>query len=130
MNSIKNIVDLISNNNNINLNLWHYLGDFLDYFYSSDRTTEERFNLVLHEPIIYDALTKKDYAFLAGTVHKVCHDYHVRPPEWVIKDDYFLERPYFSVNAKGNLRLVLLIESPPEFRMRNIFTSENTLDRV
>ena len=33
-------------------------------------------------------------------------------------------------NAKGGLRIALLVESPPEFKARNIFVSENCLERV
>lgn len=34
------------------------------------------------------------------------------------------------MNAKGGLRNILLMESPGEFKMRNMYVSENTLDRV
>lgn len=130
MNTLKDIVSLVALGKDTNLNLWHYLGDFLDYFYHSDRSQEERFSLVKDEPEEYNNISQKDYAFLAGVAHKLCREYGIRPPEWVIKDKYFLDSPYFSGEAKGNLRLVLLVESPVEFRMRNIFTSENTLVRV
>lgn len=128
--TMKELVQLVSSNQNENINLWHYLGNFLDAFYYPALTSEERFALVADEPDQYENITQRDYAFLAGTVHKICLDYKVRPPEWVIKPKYFLDKPVFSLDAKGTLRIVLLVESPYEFRMRNIFTSANTLDRA
>lgn len=131
MYTLKELVELYCQEKNPDINLWHYIGDFLDYFYSDVRTSEERLSLVSDEP--QEGCTKlsdKDYAFIAGLVHKISFDYAFKPPEWVIKDIYFLKEPYFSNNAKGKLRLVLLVESPYEFRMRNIFTSANSLDRV
>lgn len=130
METIKQIIELTAKEVNKNKNLWHYLGDFLDKFYAQYTTKEERYELVKDEPEYYDNISEITYAFIAGAVHKICWDYWVEVPTWVMKKKYFLEKPYFSLNAQGDLRLVLLAESPIPFRMRNIFTSENTLDRV
>lgn len=105
-------------------------GDFLDYFYDSDRTSEERFVLIKDEPVRYDSVQQRDYAFLAATAHTLALEYKLIVPDWVMKDFYFLEKPYFALDAKGDLRIVLLLESPPCFRIRNIFVSENVLSRV
>ena len=130
MYTIKEIFRMTSANAEEKVNLWTYLGDFLDFFYSKERTTDERYQLILEEPETFDNIEATTYAFLAGAVHKISMDYGVQRPAWVMKEKYFLEKPYFSLNAKGNLRLVLLAESPIPFRMRHIFTSENTLDRI
>lgn len=70
------------------------------------------------------------YAFIAGAVEKLCNDSKIKPPEWVFKVKYFLKDPMFSLDAKGRLRLILLVESPNEFVVRNIFVTENCLQRV
>jgi len=49
---------------------------------------------------------------------------------WVFKEKYFLKEPMFALNAKGDLRTILLVESPNEFLVRNIFVSNNCLQRV
>ena len=130
MYTIKDIIRLTAANTESKVNLWTYLGDFLDLFYSKERTTDERYQLVEDEPEAFDNIEETTYAFIAGTVHKISMEYGVQRPTWVMNKKYFLEKPYFSLNAKGNLRLVLLSESPIPIRMRHIFTSENTLDRI
>jgi len=63
-------------------------------------------------------------------VEKLCNDSELEPPAWVFKEKYFLKDPMFALDAKGMLRLVLLVESPNEFVVRNIFVTENCLQRV
>ena len=134
--TIKEIIDLTAqsefdrNSKDAFSMLWLYLGDFLDFFYSSRRTTDERQRLVEEEPDRHTVIPETTYAFIAGAVHKICSDYSVPVPKWTFNDIYFLKEPYFSLNAKGNLRVSLLAESPVQFRARHIFTSANTLERV
>lgn len=108
---------------------WYYFGDFLDYFYNIDTSFEDRVRAITAEPL-FDRVSDKDKAFIAASVHKLAIDYSLPRPEWIFDKQYFLKEPYFSNNAKGELRLVLLAESPLPFRIRNIYTSENTLSRV
>ena len=110
--------------------LWHFLGNFLDNFYRCSTSQAERYRMVEDQPIFSTSISEKDKAFIAGVAHKLCEDYHVRKPLWIFRAEYFLEEPYFSNNAQNELRLVLLRESPAQFRIRNIFTSANTLARV
>jgi hypothetical protein len=105
-----------------------HVGNFLDEFYRSD--PEKREKMVEREPLHDDKLPSHILPFLAGMVHKLCNDYGVKGPVWVSKGQYIMKEPYFPLNAKGNLRQLLLAESPMEFRIRNIFTSENCLTRV
>jgi hypothetical protein len=128
--TIKEVIELTAKNTNPKVNMWIYFGDFLDHFYSESRTTKERFELVREEPEQFENIEERDYAFISGAVQKICSDYEVEIPEWVFKEKYFLTYPYFALDAQNELRLVLLAESPFEFRMRNIFTTANTLDRV
>jgi hypothetical protein len=110
--------------------LWLHLGNFLDYFYKPSRTSDERLHLLVDEPQEYPDIPETTYAFIAATVHKLCNDYALTPPPWVFNKKYYLKKPYFSLNAKGDLRLILIAESPVQFKMRHIFTSANTLERV
>lgn len=105
-----------------------YLGDFLDEFYASDIKTKTE--MVKEEPGEYEDISQQTYAFIAGAVEKLCNDSKIKPPEWVFKVKYFLKDPMFSLDAKGRLRLILLVESPNEFVVRNIFVTENCLQRV
>ena len=75
-------------------------------------------------------ISEERRAFYAGVCHYLAKKCELPIPEWIYKTQYFLKEPYFSRNAKGMLQLVLLAESPTEFRIRNIFISANSLDRV
>lgn len=105
-----------------------HLGNFLDEFYRSSKTV--RIDMVKDEPEYFETISKQTYAFLAGAVEKLCNDSELEPPGWVFKEKYFLKDPMFALDAKGMLRLVLLVESPNEFVVRNIFVTENCLQRV
>lgn len=105
-----------------------HTGNFLDEFYRSDN--EKRKQMVEQEPAFYPNLAPHILPFLAGMAEKLCNDYNLGCPAWVYLPQYYLKEPVFWMEAKGNLRLVLLVESPIEFRLRNIFTSANSLTRV
>ncbi len=105
-----------------------FFATFLDYFYRAG--LKQRFLMVKEEPVKYENISIGKYAYIAGSVENLCRKYEVEFPKWVYKDKYFLKEPYFSLNAKGMLRVVLVIESPIEYRMRNVFVNDNTLTRV
>ena len=48
----------------------------------------------------------------------------------MFKKEYVLEDPYFAKGAIGMLKVALLIESPSEFRLRNVYFSENCMSRA
>lgn len=103
-------------------------GDFLDEFYSS--SSENQSAMINEEPLRYKDIDRPIYVYAAAAVHKLANDYNLPVPAWVFEPYYFLDRPYFAMNAKGTLRLLLLYQSPPEFKFRNFFEMENTLTRV
>lgn len=105
-----------------------HTGNLLDEFYRSDN--EKRKQMVEQEPAFYPNLAPHILPFLAGMAEKLCNDYNLGCPAWVYRPQYYLKEPVFWMEAKGNLRLVLLVESPIEFRLRNIFISANSLTRV
>lgn len=81
---------------------------------------------------ILDLTTLSDIekAMLAASVDQLFNEVMLERPDWVYDESTFLKKPYFALNAKGGLRVILLQESPRWFRARNLFVSENCLERV
>jgi hypothetical protein len=61
-------------------------------------------------------------AFLAAQVELLCRRAGLQPPHWTHDPCYVLDEPWFSVPGKHS-RAHLLLETPDEFRNRNIFTT-------
>ena len=99
---------------------------FLDCFYRADSSSK----VEMVGDKVNCGLDEKDSAFIAAAIHKLCREHSLEVPEWVFDPAFFLKDPYFSNNPPDVLKLIYLVESPPEFKMRNIFTSENTLSRA
>lgn len=99
---------------------------FLDQFYSS--SAEQMFGLVEFSPTCLD--DHRHLAYCAAGVHKLCREYRLSLPGWVTDKSLILNEPYFPGATTDLLKLVCLVESPPEFKMRNIFTTENVLSRT
>ncbi|GIO35634.1 hypothetical protein J41TS12_04950 [Paenibacillus antibioticophila] len=97
---------------------------FLDEYNRQDE--EGKLKLVSNKPTL---LEQRDLAFLAATVHRLTRLDGIKIPDWVVEDSTFLKEPYFTVKG-DKFRLLYLVESPPEFKMRNIFTVGNVLSRV
>ena len=66
-------------------------------------------------------------AYLAATAAFLARQSGREAPTWTFGDTRFLKRPWFASDWPG-LRVHLLRESPPEFRERNLFISENGID--
>ena len=103
------------------------LRDFLDGFYASPspaRLAEEPRLLCseLHDDGFADA-------YLAAACDHLCRRYRFQRPAWVKSAGRILSKPYFAAKTLP-LRMVLLQESPPAFRERNIFVSANALSRA
>jgi hypothetical protein len=77
----------------------------------------------------YLRLTRVQDAYLAATAEHLAAAHHLPIPDWVVDDARKLHRPWFA-SQLASLRAVLLLESPPTFRSRNLFVSENALTRV
>lgn len=109
---------------------WVALGDFLDDWYVRAITNEVRRAMVKDE--LPDARTEDEIrwaAFFAATVHRLCDAYKMPPPEWVRHNRYVLQQPWFLFPGTS-LRAWQLFESPPEFKMRNVFAGDNVLSRA
>jgi hypothetical protein len=68
-------------------------------------------------------------AYLAATAEELARRYNLPCPGWTMAEGRHLHRPWFASSLRG-LRAVLLLESPPGFRSRNLFVSENALSRA
>jgi hypothetical protein len=99
---------------------------FLDQFYAS--ADEQRKELIKTAP---DCLNdRRHLSYCAAGIHKLCREYGLALPEWIKDKSLILDEPYFPGANTDLLKLVCLVESPPEFKMRNIFTTENALTRT
>jgi hypothetical protein len=68
-------------------------------------------------------------AYLAATAEELARNYQLSGPVWTADDSRKLHRPWFA-SPLAALRAVLLLESPPAFRARKLFVSENALARA
>ncbi|MBX3744764.1 MAG: hypothetical protein KF833_05595 [Verrucomicrobiae bacterium] len=68
-------------------------------------------------------------AYLAATAEELARVWQLSVPAWTADDSRMLHRPWFA-SPLAALRAVLLLESPPAFRARNLFVSENALARA
>jgi len=103
------------------------LGDFLDAFYRAPavcRVDEEPAALVGAHP--QGAMLD---AFLAAVAEHLCRRFGLPIPSWVFNPERYLERPFFALAASA-FRATLLLESPMDFRSRNLFVTANALSRA
>jgi len=104
------------------------LANFLDEFYAAPNLSALSETPELLAPRLGDQGRVQD-AYLAATAEHLAAAHHLPIPNWVVDDARKLHRPWFA-SQLASLRAVLLLESPPTFRSRNLFVSENALTRV
>ena len=104
------------------------IANFLDYFYHVDK--DEQQMIIMEEPQYNEYASSADYAYVAAMVEKLCQDYGLNYPSWILKNEYFLKEPWFPPYVKGKARIYLMLYSPLAFLRRNIFVSENAISRV
>lgn len=102
------------------------LRNFLDEFYagpSAEALSEEPSRLKGTENgEIRDA-------YLAAVGEELARTFKLPHPQWIWAEDRKLRIPWFGSDMQ-ELRAVLIHESPPGFRSRNLFVSENVLSRA
>ena len=98
-----------------------HLFNFVDAF--RDTSDESLIQLAPHE-----ALDEKIKALLASTVETLCQDLKINVPEWC-KSIPRLKAPWFVAEVES-LKPMALVESPIQFRKRDIFVLKNFLNRV
>jgi hypothetical protein len=104
------------------------LANFLDGFYAAPCATAFADTPVLLGPQFGDNGRVQD-AYLAATAEELCRRFNFSPPAWAAAESRSLHHPYFATPLAA-VRAVLLLESPPGFRSRNLFVSENALSRA
>jgi len=104
------------------------LANFLDEFYAAPNGSAFTDAPVLLAPQFGDTGRVQD-AYLAATAEELARRFSLAQPGWTVGEDRQLHRPWFATPL-GALRAVLLLESPPAFRARNLFVSENALSRA
>ena len=104
------------------------LANFLDAFYPAPSA-----EAIAPTPVLlasqFGALGHVQDAYLAAVAEDLAQRFDLRLPDWTFGEDRVLHRPWFA-STLASLRAVLILESPPAFRSRNLFVSENALSRV
>lgn len=104
------------------------LANFLDEFYTNPLATA-----LADAPVFlarqFGDLGRVQDAYLAATAEELARRFELPVPTWTASDLRALHRPWFA-SPLAALRAVLLLESPPAFRARNLFVSENALSRA
>ncbi|MDR0350966.1 MAG: hypothetical protein LBH64_05370, partial [Coriobacteriales bacterium] len=98
---------------------WLVFGDYLDELYHAD-SPDSQGDLFAAEPD-WGALDERTAAFYAAAAHQLANTLGAKVPKWDMNPEYFLVVPYFSLDDLVPVRLVLIAESPKQFRQRNIF---------
>ena len=104
------------------------LASFLDEFYAApglEALAETPGLLASH----LGELGRVQDAYLAASAAELSRAQRFTAPIWVDDEARKLHRPWFA-SSLASLRAVLLLESPPAFRARNLFVSANALTRV
>ncbi len=104
------------------------LANFLDEFYATPTAAA----LADAPPLLAGAHREPGSvqdAYLAATAEELARRYTLPCPGWTVGEDRQLHRPWFA-SPLAALRAVLLLESPPAFRSRNLFVSDNALSRA
>jgi len=104
------------------------LANFLDEFYEAPNAMA-----LVDEPVLlapsFGEIGHVQDAYLAATAEELARLAHFSIPAWTAAETRVLHRPWFA-SPLAALRAVLLLESPPGFRSRNLFVSENALHRA
>lgn len=104
------------------------LANFLDEFYAGPDSAALADAPVLLAPRCGDTGRVQD-AYLAATAEELARRFDLSWPDWTAGEVRQLRRPWFATPLAA-VRAVLLLESPPSFRSRNLFVSENALSRA
>lgn len=103
------------------------LGDFLDAFYlRPDSASVQQRPTLLAGSHAQGAMID---ALLAAVAEHLCRRFGLPIASWVYEPCRYLQRPFFALSSLA-FRATLLLESPTEFRSRNLFVTANALSRA
>jgi len=74
---------------------------------------------------------KEEYrCFYAALVEFLINKNNKQLPEWINKKEYKLKTPWFINDYKtADLRILIMVEAPVEFKSRNIFIETDAFNR-
>jgi hypothetical protein len=104
------------------------LNEFMDEFYLDhpDKAAQQRRIDPVPEPV-GEALID---AWIGAAGEHLAQRWGLRRPAWTQRPEHFaLQKPVFHPDSHA-LRGILLVESPPAFRSRLLFTMAEPLDRA
>jgi hypothetical protein len=104
------------------------LAEFLDEFYAFPDAAALSGEPELLAPKRGEQGRVQD-AYIAAVAEHLAYHFKLPVPSWVADEERLLHRPWFATPLAA-LRAVLIHESPPAFRARNIFVSANALSRA
>jgi len=104
------------------------LANFLDEFYGAPNAAALADAPTMLASRLGDMGRVQD-AYLAATAEELARRFDLPLPAWTVGEQRQLHRPWFATSLAA-VRAVLLLESPPAFRARNLFVSENALSRA
>ncbi len=104
------------------------LANFLDEFYAAPTPSALEVAPPLLAPMDLEMGRIRD-AYLAATAEELARRMNLPTPRWAAAEERRLHLQWFA-SPLASLRAVLLLESPPAFRSRNLFVSENALSRA
>ena len=102
---------------------WLMFGSFLDSLYLSKDLKK-----LEDEPQYNNDIPEEIKAFVAASADYLCDGKDT--PKWVKEEKHILKEPFFPSGVKGPIKAVMLIESPIEFKIRNIYVTSDVLSRV
>ena len=124
MYNLSEFIDTWQNEKNYSWeSFWLMFGSFLDLYYLKKDPA-----MFAKKPSYNDNVPIQIRAFIDAATDYLLRD--STPPAWVKNPDNTLEEPFFPSSLKGAIRAIMLIESPVEFKVRNIYVTHDVLTRA